>query len=116
KIGHGAWLSLAIGLVISMVMLNWRRGQDIVTRNRVAQEGPLQDFLDGLCDCDPPLVRVPGVSVFLCRGRDTTPLSLRTQVEPSHTLHQKVVIATIETVSIPHVDRAESLYVEALGH
>ena len=36
KIEHGAWLPLAIGLVMSIVMINWRRGQVIVTRNRVA--------------------------------------------------------------------------------
>ena len=42
KIGHGAWLSLAIGLAMSLVMINWRRGQEIVTKNRVAQEGPAE--------------------------------------------------------------------------
>ena len=116
KIGHGAWLSLAIGLVISLFMLNWRRGQDIVTRNRVAQEGPLKEFLDGLCSCDPPLVRVPGVAVFLCRDGDTTPLALRAHVEHGHTLHQKVVIVTIDTVSIPHVELDDRFTVETLGH
>jgi KUP system potassium uptake protein len=116
KIGHGAWLSLAIGLVISLFMLNWRRGQDIVSRNRVAQEGSLKDFLDGLCSCDPPLVRVPGVAVFLCRERDTTPLALRAHVEHGHTLHQKVLIVTIDTVSIPHVELDDRFMVETLGH
>src|SRR6202007_153312 len=32
KVQHGAWLSLAIGLAMSVVMINWRRGQRIVTR------------------------------------------------------------------------------------
>ena len=32
KIEHGAWLSLAIGLLAALVMLNWRTGQMIVTR------------------------------------------------------------------------------------
>src|SRR6266487_1858810 len=41
KVEHGAWLSLAIALVMSVVMINWRRGQVIVTRNRSAKEGPL---------------------------------------------------------------------------
>ena len=44
KVEHGAWLPLAVGLVISIVMINWRRGQVIVTRNRVAQEGPLDEL------------------------------------------------------------------------
>ncbi len=116
KVEHGAWLSLAVGLVMSIVMINWRRGQVIVTRNRVAQEGPLKEFLDGLTAREPPLVRVPGVAVFLCRDNDTTPLALRADVEHTHSLHEKVVIVSVDTVSIPHVDSCDRCMVEVLGH
>jgi KUP system potassium uptake protein len=116
KIEHGAWLSLAIGLVMSIVMITWRRGQVIVTRNRVAQEGPLNEFLDGLAAKDPPPVRVPGVAVFLCRDNDTTPLALRADVEHTHSLHKKVVIVSVHSVSIPHVDGCDRCMVELLGH
>jgi KUP system potassium uptake protein len=116
KVEHGAWLPLAIGLVISIVMINWRRGQTIVTRNRVAQEGPLNEFLDGLNSKQPPLVRAPGVAIFLCRNKDTTPLSLRADVEHTHTLPEKVVIVSVDTVSIPHVETFERCAVEVLGH
>jgi KUP system potassium uptake protein len=97
-------------------MLNWRRGQVIVTRNRVAQEGSLSDFLDGLAARKPPLVRVPGVAIFLCRDKDTTPLALRADVEHTHSLHEKVVIVSVDTVSIPHVDSFDRFTVEVLGH
>ena len=50
KVEHGAWLSLAIALVLSIVMITWRRGQVIVTRKRTAKEGSLVEFLDGLPD------------------------------------------------------------------
>ncbi|HEY1520205.1 MAG TPA: KUP/HAK/KT family potassium transporter [Solirubrobacteraceae bacterium] len=116
KIEHGAWLSLAIGLVMSIVMITWRRGQVIVTRNRVAQEGPLNEFLDDLAAKDPPPVRVPGVAVFLCRDNDTTPLALRADVEHTHSLHEKVVIVSVHSVSIPHVDSCDRCMVELLGH
>jgi len=116
KVEHGAWLSLAVGLVISIVMINWRRGQKIVTQNRVAKEGPLDEFLDGLASRRPPLVRVPGVAVFLGRGRHTTPLALRAGVEYTHTLHEKVVIASVDNVSIPHVEPFDRCAVEVLGH
>ena len=116
KVEHGAWLPLVVGLLISIVMINWRRGQMIVTRNRVAQEGPLNEFLDGLASKEPPLVRAPGVAVFLCRGKDTTPLALRADVEHTHTLPQKVVIVSVDTVSIPHVETVDRCAVEVLGH
>jgi KUP system potassium uptake protein len=115
KVQHGAWLSLAIGLVLSLVMMNWRRGQAVVTRNRVEQEGSLRDFLDGLPQRDPELIRVPGVAVFLNPSAETTPLALRAQVEHNGILQEKVVIASVETVSVPHVDPAEGLKVQRLG-
>ncbi|MBV9337692.1 MAG: KUP/HAK/KT family potassium transporter [Solirubrobacterales bacterium] len=115
KVEHGAWLPLAIGLVMSIVMINWRRGQVIVTRNRVAQEGPLGEFLDGLASKQPPLIRTPGVAVFLCRDKDTTPLALRADVEHTHTLPEKVVIVSVDTVSIPQVEPFDRCTVEVLG-
>jgi KUP system potassium uptake protein len=115
KVAHGAWLPLAIGLVLSLVMINWRRGQVVVTRNRIAQEGVLTEFLDGLPQSDPPLVRVPGVAVFLNPSKNTTPLALRAEVEHTHILHEKVVIVSVDTVSIPHVDRQDRFMVEQLG-
>jgi KUP system potassium uptake protein len=116
KIEHGAWLSLAIGLLISIVMINWRRGQEIVTRNRVTQEGPLNDFLSTLAARRPPPTRVPGVAVFLCRDKHTTPLALRADVEYTHTVPEKVVIVSVDTVSIPHVEPIDRCAVEILGH
>jgi KUP system potassium uptake protein len=116
KVAHGAWLPLAIGVAISIVMINWRRGQVIVTRNRVAQAGRLEEFLEGLATKQPALIRVPGVAVFLCRDKDTTPLALRADVQHIHTLPEKVVIVSVETVTIPHVDTFDRCAVEVLGH
>jgi KUP system potassium uptake protein len=116
KVEHGAWLPLVIGLVLSLVMINWRRGQVVVTRNRIAKEGALSEFLDCLPAQDPPLVRVPGVAVFLNPSKETTPLALRAEVEHAHTLHEKVLIVSIDAVSIPHVDTYDRFAVELLGH
>ena len=115
KVAHGAWLPLAIGAVLSFVMINWRRGQTVVTGNRMAQEGSLDEFLDALPDSDPPLVRVPGVAVFLNPSKDTTPLALRAEVEHTHTLHEKVVIVSVDTVSIPNVAPFDRFVVRQLG-
>ena len=97
-------------------MINWRRGQVIVTRNRVAQEGPLDEFLDGLAAHKPPPIRIPTVAVFLCRDKHTTPLALRAEVEHTHTLPQRVVIVSVDTVSIPHVETFDRCAVEVIGH
>jgi KUP system potassium uptake protein len=115
KVEHGAWLPLAIGLALSLVMINWRRGQVVVTRNRIAKEGSLTEFLDALPEQDPPLVRVPGVAIFPNPTKATTPLALRAEVQHAHALHEQVLIVSIDTVSIPHVDDHDRFTVEKLG-
>jgi KUP system potassium uptake protein len=115
KVEHGAWLPLVIGAVLSLVMINWRRGQGVVTRNRRAKEGSLDEFLDCLPDLDPALVRVPGVGIFLNPSKDTTPLALRAGVEHTHTFHERVLIVSIENVGVPSVDEYDRFTVELLG-
>ncbi len=115
KIEHGAWLSLALALVISVVMMNWRRGQTIVTRGRTEKEGPLTQFLDGLEAQEEPPTKVPGVAVYLHPTKETTPLALRIEVENTRTFPKRVVIVSVDLVSIPNVDEFESFTVERIG-
>jgi KUP system potassium uptake protein len=115
KIAHGAWLSLAVGLVVALMMINWRRGQILVTRSRIKQEGPLDEFLEHVATMDPPVIRVPGVAVFLNPSTNTTPLALRAEVEHTHILHDQVVIVSVDTISLPNVEVADRVVIEALG-
>jgi KUP system potassium uptake protein len=115
KIFHGAWLPLAVGGTASTVMLTWRAGQVIVTRNRIKQEGDLHEFLDQLASADPPVVRVPGTAVFLNASGDTTPLALRSIVEHTHALAERVLIVSIVSRSVPHMKRDRLFSVKRMG-
>jgi KUP system potassium uptake protein len=115
KLFHGAWLPLAAGLAISAVMLTWRKGQVIVTRNRVNEEGDLHKFLDQLAGGQTPVVRVPGTAVFLNASGDTTPLALRSLVEHTHALPEKVLIVSIVSRSVPHMTRDRLFAVKRIG-
>ncbi|MBV9167226.1 MAG: KUP/HAK/KT family potassium transporter [Solirubrobacterales bacterium] len=116
RVTHGAWLPLAIGLVVSAVMLTWRRGQEIVTRNRSEKEGSLDQFLDTLPHRDPRPRRVPGTAIFLNQNKATTPLALRAEIEHAHAMHEKVVVMSVEPVSVPHVNRDDRFVVTRPGH
>jgi KUP system potassium uptake protein len=115
KVEHGAWLPLVVAVVLSTVMLTWLSGQVIVTRNRTRKEGSLQLFLETLADREPPIRRVPGTAIFLNPSKDTTPLALRAEVEHTHALQEKVVIVSIERVSVPYVDREDRFVVTQMG-
>jgi KUP system potassium uptake protein len=116
KIAHGAWLPLLIAITVFTVLTTWQRGRELVTRRREEREGPLREFIDRLHESSPPLQRVPGTAVFLNRSKTSVPLAMRANVEHNHILHRHVVILSIETLPVPHVDLAEKLSVDDLGH
>ena len=115
KVAHGAWFPLLVGLVVAQIMYTWRAGRDRITTNRNEQEGSLHDFLISLCESDPPIVRLPGTAVFLAPSKATTPLALRAQVEHYHAFQEKVVIASLDMLPLPHVDPADRFVAERVG-
>jgi KUP system potassium uptake protein len=116
KLVHGAWLPLLIGVVAFTVMTTWARGRRIVTAERTRVEGPLRGFVAELAERDPPLPRIAGTAVFLNRGGDTAPLSLRANVAHNKVLHDHVVIASMETEPLPRVDDADRTSIDDLGY
>ncbi|MGH2861374.1 MAG: potassium transporter Kup [Solirubrobacteraceae bacterium] len=115
KLLHGAWLPLAVAVCASTVMLTWRAGQVIVTRNRIEQEGELDEFLDQLASADPPVHRVPGAAIFLNASAETTPLALRSLVKHTHALPERVLIVSIFSRNVPHVMRDRRFTVSRMG-
>jgi KUP system potassium uptake protein len=116
KIGHGAWLPIIIGIVLFTVMATWYRGRALVTAERKRVEGPLQHFVDQLRSGDRRVTRVPGTAVFLNRGKETAPLSMRECVEHLHSLNEHVIILSLDTISVPRVRDADRLEIDDLGY
>jgi len=116
KFTHGAWLPLLIAIAIFTVLTTWQRGRELVTHRRELHEGPLRAFVDALHAMDPPLRRVPGTAVFPNRGKATTPLAMRANVEHNHILHEHVLILSVETRPRPHVPDDKRLTIDDLGY
>jgi KUP system potassium uptake protein len=116
KLVHGAWLPLLIATVAFTVMTTWQKGREIITAAREKAEGPLREFVNGLRDCKPPLVRMAGTAVFLNRGSETAPLAMRANVEHNRVLHRHVVIMSIDTVPVPRLSDDERITIDELGY
>ena len=116
KLPHGAWLPLAIGVLVFIVLTTWQKGRALVSRQRMADEGSLSAFIDELHGKKPPLTRVPGIAIFLNRGKDTAPLALRANVKNNHVLHDQVIILTATTLLVPHVPEDSRLEIDDLGY
>jgi KUP system potassium uptake protein len=116
KLPHGAWLPLAIGVVVFTVLTTWQKGRQMVSRARARDEGSLQEFIEELHDRKPPLLRVPGTAIFLNRGKTTAPLAMRANVEHNEVLHDHVLILAIETLPVPYVAKEKRLEIDDLGY
>jgi KUP system potassium uptake protein len=113
KVLHGGWLPLLIAAVVFTVMTTWRRGREIVSGNRRAMEGPLDEFIRDTAARGVP--RVPGTAVFPHPGKDSTPLAMRANVQHNHVLHQGVIIVSASAANVPHVPAEERVTVDNLG-
>jgi KUP system potassium uptake protein len=116
KLTHGAWVPLLIAVAAFTVLTTWQRGRELVTARRDEAEGPLRPFVEELYERRPPVIRVPGTAVFLNRGKATTPLAMRANVEHNHILHEHVLILSIETRPRPYVPAGHRIAIDDLGH
>jgi KUP system potassium uptake protein len=116
KFLHGAWVPLLIGLILFTVMTTWFRGRKLVTDERFRVEGPLQAFVDELRNMSPPVARVPGTGVFMNRGKETAPLSMRACVDHLRSLPENVIILSLENEPVPRVPPKDRLQVDDLGY
>ena len=115
KIVHGGWLPIVVAGAIFVLLLTWQRGRIIVSRNRTAEEGSLREFVTRIRQMDPPIHRVPGTAVFLNASTSTTPLALRANVEHNQSLHEHVIIFSVEFDNVPHIPDDQRLVIDDLG-
>jgi KUP system potassium uptake protein len=116
KVPSGGWFPLTVGLLIFTVLTTWQRGQRLVTAKRSHAEGSLSDFVDKIREMDPPPYRAPGTAIYLSPSEHTAPLALRDNLRYNYVVHEHVVIVSIGTGTVPHVDPAEQIVVDDLDY
>jgi KUP system potassium uptake protein len=112
KIPAGAWLPLALGGGLMVVMWTWSRGSQILFEKSHRDSLPLADLI-GMLRARPPY-RAPGTAIFLTSDPDMTPVALMHNLKHNKMLHEKNVILTVETVESPHVPEAERITIEPI--
>jgi KUP system potassium uptake protein len=116
KLLHGAWVPLVIGMGLFTVMTTWFRGAQLVAAERKRIEGPLQAFVDDLRRIDPPLIRAPGTGVFMSRGKETAPLSMRACVDHLNSLQEHAIVLWLQSLPTPRISVEDRLEVDDLRY
>jgi KUP system potassium uptake protein len=101
KIPQGAWLPLALGTAMVVIMWTWTRGAQILTEKTRRDSVPLVELSEILKARAPH--RAPGTAVFLTSDASMAPVALMHNLKHNKVLHEKNIILTIETAETPRV-------------
>ncbi|MBI3507180.1 MAG: potassium transporter Kup [Proteobacteria bacterium] len=113
KIASGGWIPLLIGAVVFAVMWTWRRGRAALAEEESADSLPTEMFLRRIEPGKPH--RVSGTAVFMTARASEIPRALLHNLKHNQILHERVILATVETVAVPRVAGADRVEVEDLG-
>lgn len=106
KIFHGAWFTLALGLLSFIVMKTWKRGRELVEiqRKEYCSEN-LTTFLRLLLQS--PLHRVSGTAIFFCQFSENVPGALTHNLKHNKVLHENIVLLTLSKESVPYIAESD---------
>jgi KUP system potassium uptake protein len=105
KLIDGGWFPLLIALVISFLMLTWRKGEQLMDGVRLHLRQTLQQFVEAI-QRDPPH-RLPGTAVVLGRLAQGVPLPLTQNLKYNRVLHEHLLLVAVSIAEIPRVPATE---------
>ncbi|MDR3438399.1 potassium transporter Kup [Telmatospirillum sp.] len=109
KIVNGGWFPLAMGVIIFILLMTWKRGRSLVFARREDGTMPIEDFVTSVVG-SPNISRPKGTAIFLTSSvRDFIPPALMHNLKHNQVLHQITVLLTIIVEDIPHVAPAERI-------
>jgi KUP system potassium uptake protein len=112
KITHGGWFPLAVAIAIFTLMTTWKTGRRLIRQRLQAGYLPFDLFLQDL-KANPPR-RVAGTAVFLAGNPNGTPVALLHNLKHNKVLHNRVIVLTMVTDEVPHVDPTKRLEITEL--
>ncbi len=113
KVLEGGWFPLVIGTIISLVMLTWVQGSEVLRRATRKNEADLEWLIRKL-EAKPPH-RVPGTAIFLTADQAHAPVSLMHNLKHNRVLHERNIILSIKTEDTPRVPRHERVQIERVS-
>ena len=113
KLRAGAWVPLAVGGGVYVLMSTWQRGRALLAERLRATLPTIEDFIRIVQHGK--VTRVEGKAVFMTGSSDLAPPGLLHNLKHNKVVHSEVAFLTITTEEIPRVVDAERVEVHPLG-
>jgi KUP system potassium uptake protein len=113
KIASGGWVPLLLAAMLFLLMTTWNRGRRIVQKLLIRGSLPMDLFMPDVARKKPP--RVPGTAVFLTSDPEGAPLVLLHHLKHIKMLHEKVILLSVLSTTVPEVPEENRVEVIELG-
>ncbi len=113
KFFNGAWVPLALGAGLVVVMWTWNRGAQILTDKTRRDSVSLMELADILKARAPH--RAPGTAIFLTSDPETAPVALMHNLKHNKVLHEKNIILTVAIAETPRVSDENRVRIEPVN-
>ena len=113
RIVEGGWVPLLVGGIIGLLIYVWVRGKRLIATYEADHSVPLERIA-AILSANPPS-RVKGTAVYLTANPDVVPSALVHNLKHNQVLHERNLIATVKTASVPHVPPEERVSSEVIN-
>ena len=112
KIADGGWLPLALGSVIFLLLVTWKKGSHLVGAQRSKLDLPVAGFASSMLKEVP---RVSGTAVYLSSDPLLVPSALFHNLKHYHVLHERMILLHVLTEEVPYCNDSHRLAVVNSG-
>jgi KUP system potassium uptake protein len=113
KFVDGGWFAITVAVVLTVIMLTWRDGRNLLAKRNEDARMPIDIILKDIHRYK--LVRTPGTGAFLSVSPFGTPITLLHLLKHTESLPQRVILMSVTSANTPYVDRGERLAITDLG-
>jgi len=114
KILDGGYVPVLVAAGLVVVMLIWKRGQALFSKQLEEDYEPLSDFISR--ESGRLVARVPGTGVYVTRNAHYVPPALQKQVRAVPALQETILVMSVRTEHVPAVPDEERMTIEELGN
>jgi KUP system potassium uptake protein len=111
KIPDGGWVTIAIGGVIFVLLMTWKRGRELMFENLQRDALPLDIFINHLGNS---VQIVQGQAIFMTSTPKIVPHAMLHNLKHNKILHELNFLITVETKDVPYVEDDARIYVKKL--